>query len=302
MVTLIKFIAWIYAVVPRRVAYMWGSAVGLLLYGVLASKRRLAREALSASFPDWNEEKVREVSRGVFLSQGRFFAEMLRMIGDARDNPLGLVDCDDKTLAFLRTIYDEKRGVLVLTAHLNNYELLLTWAAQRFSMTVVTKHIRPKSLDDFFIDMRVKRNINVLPAKGSYRNIFKALKEGGCVGFVMDQNMKKDEGVFVTFFGRPANTTAGLAMLSAHAQSPVLPVCLIREGDRYRMRVYPPIEPPPDREPATLHAMTQRYSNVVEEMVREQPEGWIWMHKRWKTTPRTGEAITLPDGSVRHAS
>lgn len=289
-----------FSVVPRKVADFLGRSLGGLLYLLLPGKRQLTRQSLQLSFPEWPPAQVKSVSKKVFHTQGLFFTEILRMLGHAKPSPLEMIDCDPALFASMSELYAQGRGVLVLTAHINNYELLLTWAARHFPMTVVTKRIRPESLNDFFIAKRKADRINVLPARGSYRGIFKALKDGGCVGFVMDQNMKHDEGVFVTFFGRPACTTPGLAMLSAHAQAPVLPVCLIRNGDRYTLKAFPVMAPPPDREIKTLHDATQRYSNVIEQMIREQPEAWIWMHKRWKTPPKKGDRITLNDGSERH--
>jgi len=260
----------------------------------------LAQKALRQSFPEWPESRVKQVSRGVFNTQGLFLSEMFRLIGQARDNPINMIDCDPELFRDITALHQKNTGVLVLTAHFNNYELLMTWAAQFFPMTIVAKRIRPQSLGDYINKIREGNKIKVLPARWSYRNIFKALNNGDCVGFVMDQNMKHMEGVFNTFFGKPACTTPGLAMLSAHSKAPVLPVFLIRKNDRYMFKAFPIIEPPPDREMKTLQDYAQRYSNVIEQVIREQPEAWIWMHKRWKTQPKPGNRITLPDGSDYH--
>jgi len=297
LVIIIKIIAWFFSIVPRRVADLWGRALGGFLSFVLPNKLSLSRQALRLSFPDWPETEIKKVSRGVFRTQGIFLSEMFRLIGRARENPVDMIDCDPALFEELKILHGKSTGVLVLTAHFNNYELLMTWAARYFPMSIVAKRIHPQSLDHFINHIRQENKINVLPARWSYRAIFKALGKGDCLGFVMDQNMKHMEGVFVTFFGRPACTTPGLAMLSAHSKSPVLPAFLIRKGNRHVLRTFPVIQPPPDREAKTLQDFTQLYSNVIEQVIREQPEAWIWMHKRWKTQPKSGSRITRSDGS-----
>jgi len=301
MVTLVKFIAWMFSAVSARTAAWWGRGIGFLLHALLGKKRELARQALRESFPEWPEERVRATARAVFRTQGLFAAEVLRMFGQAKDHPLDHVFCSPENLAFFDGIIKSGQGVLVLTGHVNNYELLMAWAGRKYGLTVVAKLVKPPKLGEYINQQRSSHGVTMLPNRGSYRDVLRAVKGGGTIGFIMDQNMKHHEGAFVTFFGKPACTTPGLAMLSAHAQAPVMPVFLIREGDGYRVRAFPVIPPPPDRDPATLQQFTQRYSNVMEEVIREQPESWIWMHKRWNTKPKPGDAITAPDGTIRHA-
>jgi KDO2-lipid IV(A) lauroyltransferase len=106
---------------------------------------------------------------------------------------------------------------------------------------------------------------------------------------MLDQNMTRTEGVFVDFFGRPACTTPGLAYLAAQSQAPVVPIFLLRNPDhRHTFRVLPVIDPPPDRQPDTMREYTQRYTAVLEGVIREHPDQWIWIHRRWRTQPASG--------------
>jgi Kdo2-lipid IVA lauroyltransferase/acyltransferase len=265
---------------------------------VLRSKIRQTEKTLTDSFPEWSAQQVKHTARLVFINQGLLLAETLRRIGKPRHNPLDDIQYDPEELDQFNTIMAQGRGGLVLTAHINNYEYLSAWAARRFPMTISAKKIKPKVLGDFVEKMRRDGGITEVGHHGSYRSLLRAVKAGGVIGFIMDQNMIHREGVFVTFFGRPACTTAGLAMLSAQSGTPVVPVFLLREGSHYRIRMLPPIPPPPDRNIETLQVATQLYSNAIEKVIREQPESWIWMHRRWKTPPVAGDRITLPDGTV----
>jgi len=300
LVTLIKIITWFYAAVPRAAALWWGRMLGRFLWLILPGKRKQAHGALAASFPEWPTYKVRQTVKAVFINQGVFLAETLRYIGKPRENPFDSIKVDPAYFAEAARLHQQGKGLLVLTGHVNNYELLASWAAQHYPLTIIVKDIKPESLNDFINKRRTESGVNVLPARKSYRAALRVLKEGKCIGFIFDQNMKHRDGVFVTFFGRPACTTAGLAMLSAMTGAPVLPAFLLREGTGFRVRMLPAIPPPANRDIATLQDTTQLYSNAMEQVIREQPESWIWMHKRWKTQPEPGDRITLPDGSDRY--
>lgn len=302
MVTFLKILCWLFAAVPPRVARAWGRGIGRLMARLLGRKVALAEDSLRQAFPDWNEDRLRRTAKGVFINQGLLLAETLRRLGRPRINPLDEITHDPAQMEAFEAIMAQGRGGLVLTAHINNYEFLSAWAARRFAMTITAKKIKPKALGDFIQQMRRDGNITEVPHHGSYRSLLRAVKAGGVIGFIMDQNMIHREGVFVTFFGRPACTTAGLAMLSAQAQTPVVPVFILRDGDGYRVKMLPPIPPPVDRSVEALQDATQLYSNAIESVIREQPESWIWMHRRWKTQPKAGDRVTRNDGtSYLHA-
>ena len=117
------------------------------------------------------------------------------------------------------------------------------------------------------------------------RPMLRSLKNNEILGILIDQNVAWYEGVFVDYFGRPACTTDGLALLALHTEAPVLPGYMVRlpEG-RYRLVIGPEVEVTRtgNRE-ADILANTQRFTNVIEETVRRHPDQWLWVHQRWKT-------------------
>jgi KDO2-lipid IV(A) lauroyltransferase len=301
VVWLVKGVSALLARLPAGLAERIGCGLGWLFYLCLLPKRRLAQRHLAEAFPEWTEQKVRETARAVCVNQGRLLAEVLRGFGQPRREPLDDILWSEDALADLEASFREKGGGLVLTAHVNNYEWLSAWSSRRYTMTIVVKPIKPAALNEHLNQRRGRFGMTMLPHKGSYRRILQAAKGGGVIGFILDQNMKRGDGVFTTFFGKPASTSAGLALLSAHTGMPVTPVFLMREGSTYRLRVLPSIPPPVDRSAEALQDTTQLYTSAVEQVVREDPVSWIWMHRRWKTQPAPGERITLPDGTAYHA-
>jgi KDO2-lipid IV(A) lauroyltransferase len=132
------------------------------------------------------------------------------------------------------------------------------------------------------------RTINgnvMIPKGGTGKRIMELLKQNQFVGIMSDQNVSAREGVFVDFFGRPACTGVGLAVLALRSGAPVLPGFMARQkSGKYKLILKPLVEisRTGDYE-ADLRENTQRFTKVVEEIVREYPDQWFWIHQRWKT-------------------
>ena len=118
------------------------------------------------------------------------------------------------------------------------------------------------------------------------KQILRHLKDGGIVGFVLDQNAIPGDGVFVPFFGRDASTLSSLAVLARRTGIPVIPVHMFREGLRHRIVVDPPfnVKTIQDRDEDVLER-TRQYAAWTERVIRQHPDQWMWLHNRWKTRP-----------------
>ena len=261
-----------------------GCRLGALFRILVRRQARRADLHLRQCFPDLPGAERREIVRQVFANMGMSTLEMLRWMGGAEQDlmrHIHVTGADHAEAARARG-----KGVAVLTAHLGNWDLMGLWAASRYPLTIISKEIKSKAANQFWMEMREKAGLKIVPAHHSYRACLSVLKKGGFLGFILDQNMTRMEGIFVDFFNRPACTTPGLAMLAAHAGSPVLPVFMIRRPDGdHEVRIMPPLDPPVDRKPETLQAATQQYTRIIEDMVREHKDQWIWMHRRWRTQP-----------------
>ncbi len=131
----------------------------------------------------------------------------------------------------------------------------------------------------------------------SVRAVLRALGAGGTVGILADNNTMRSEGVFVDFFGIPACTTRGLARFALHTDAAVVPAYTLWDPSlgKYRLCYEPamPLARTGDAEADIIENM-QRFTRVIEEIVRRAPDQWLWVHRRWKTRPE-GEASIYPD-------
>jgi KDO2-lipid IV(A) lauroyltransferase len=189
--------------------------------------------------------------------------------------------------------------VLFATAHLGNWEL----SAYGYALLAAPMNVVARRLDNPLIDRLVERRRalsgnRVILKHDSARAVLKALAANEAVGVLTDQNAALDSGVFVDFFGIPASANAGFAKLAAHSGAVVIPGFALWSAERcrYILRFFPPIAMTGD-----ARRDTQAVQARVEAAVREHPDQWLWIHRRWKTrppgTPPLYENVTAAAGT-----
>lgn len=269
---------------PESAALALGRGLGRCAHGLARGRRRIAlaglHQALGTTHTD---DELRALCRANFVHYGTVLAEVLRL---PRLN-------DDQLLARFtlagREHHDRARargrGVIVITAHLGNWEWLV--AAQQawgLEMAVITRHAHDRGVDRFWQGMRTNRGIHCIDSYRSLKEVLRHLQRGGTVGMTIDQHEGGTTGARVPFFGREAGTVKAPALLAARLQAPVLLFLSWRDGQgRHHARFSEEI---PLVEGATLaetvDRTTRRYNALLEQAIREHPEQWSWVHRRWK--------------------
>lgn len=185
------------------------------------------------------------------------------------------------------------RAILV-TAHLGNWEYLaLSHRLTPYRLSTLARPLDSSGLEHVLRTLRERAGVAVIDKRRALRPMLRALGEGRLVAVLLDQNASRHEGVFVPFFGRLASTSKGLALVALRSGAPVLPVFILREsGGRHRVRVSAPLPVPAmsDRDLA-VEDLTARCTRAVEAAIRESPDQWLWIHRRWRTRP-VGERPT----------
>jgi KDO2-lipid IV(A) lauroyltransferase len=179
------------------------------------------------------------------------------------------------------------RGVLFATAHLGNWELsAFAHALMTEPMNIVVRPLDNPRIDALVEHRRALSGNRIIEKKDAARELLRALKKNEAVGILVDQNVAASEGAFVNFFGTPACAGVAFAKIAAHSGAAVIPgFALWADAERrYVLRFYPPLEMTGD-----AVADTQRLHAAIERVIREHPDQWLWIHRRWKTRP-PGEA------------
>jgi len=262
---------------------MLGRILGTAAYLTDTPHRRIVRRNLRFAFPDWTPEQIRQTTRHVFHHLGVTFVEVCQLAASSRDDLTARVKVVGserwrKTLA-------ENRGLIIVSAHLGNWEVGMQYAACFMQKPAlgVAKKIRFQPLNQWVHKLRTRFGNQIIYKKGALPDMRRALRSGGVVAMLVDQS-KRREGVDVNFFGYKVPTTPAAAFLAIRCKSPVLPIFCIREGTgQLTIHVDPPLEFEWSGDlRADVQTNTQLITDAVERAVRKYPAQWFWVHKRWK--------------------
>jgi KDO2-lipid IV(A) lauroyltransferase len=177
--------------------------------------------------------------------------------------------------------------VILITAHFGPWELLPPVAALHYEpIHVVARPLDNPRLDGYLTALRERGGNRVLSKRDSGQAILRVLRSGGTVGMLIDQHIREQDGVIVPFFGRPASTVAAPALMAIRSGAAIVPAGIVREAGRGRYRVCVREEVALERTgdlKTDLVRNTARFNLAIEGMIRERPDHWFWVHRRWKT-------------------
>lgn len=222
---------------------------------------------------------------GMYQHFGKFIGDFMRFPLYRKEWPSHLIDYEGKE-AFL-SAYARGRGVILITAHFGFWEWEFACLKQMgVKGTAVVKDIRSKALNRFIMEQRDLGDVYALHKKNSAQEIIRLLKKGEAVGFILDQNMNTDFGVFVDFGSEKACTLSAPALMASRFGIPVFGSFIVRTPeDRYRMVLTEIQTVKTGNREKDLVANTQIFSDAILSMIRKYPEQWIWLHKRFKNRP-----------------
>jgi KDO2-lipid IV(A) lauroyltransferase len=243
--------------------------------------RRVAMRNLALALPGKTERERQQIASGVFRSIARLLVSFAKFPRINRENISEWIRYEG--YEHFESALECGRGVLFATAHLGNWEL----SAFAHALLSAPMHFVVRPLDNPKIDRLVERRRTlsgnrIIEKVNFLRAMLKALEANEAVGILIDQNSSLDQGVFVDFFGVPACAGKGFAKIAAHTGAVVIPGFALwsEQERRYVLRFYPPV-------PITGHVEedTARLQKQLEEVIREYPDQWLWIHRRWKTRP-----------------
>ncbi|HZP40024.1 MAG TPA: lysophospholipid acyltransferase family protein [Candidatus Binatia bacterium] len=285
----LRAVAGVLAVVPLRVAIVLGEIGATVVYLVHRPLRRIGMQNLAIAFPEKPLGERRRILWGSYLNLGRSAAELAHLPRLSDERLREMVRFEDEAWWREAITWERATGVLVLSGHFGNWELLVYAHGRRgHPVHMVHRAIANPYVDRWVNALRARAGTRMIRKSTAGKAVLRALHDRGLLVLPIDQNSTRGLGVFVDFFGVPASTNAGMARIALRVDTPVVPAFIVREGRsaRHRVHVLPilEVERTGDFED-DVRRNTQRFTAVFEEMVRRHPEHWLWMHKRWKTRP-----------------
>lgn len=252
-------------------------------------------ENLNRAFPHQSSEERQALIWKNYQHYGILFCEFLRSF--YRQEVFLRQNIKAEGVEHLCSARDGGKGIFVMTAHLGNWEALTAHGAAIMQMpvTMVTKQLKPLWLHEYIARVRARSLVKMAFEPKTMPTILRSLKENGIVGFVMDQHAGAPVGARVPFFGVPAGSHTALAMLALRMDIPVVPAITYRLPDgKYCSRFEAPVEIlRTGHTEQDILLNTARFVAITERWVREFPEQWLWIHRRWK-----GDLSPLKPGEV----
>ncbi len=284
----LSFALWLIRLLPYRMIRDFMHFFVFLWSHLALKLRRVAHESLTIAFGrEMGPGERRRIVRDCFDNIGRSMVDLIyyseypervgeRFVMEGREH--------------LERAVAEGRGVIVVTAHFGNFCLMMMQLAQLgYKTNCIIRKTRDSDVAGTISEKMTKagvRPIYSVPARRSVQESLKALRDNEILCILLDQHYGSEGGVLVDFFGRKAATATGPVVLARRTQAPVLPVFTIREGERYRVIIEPPLaltQHGTDEE--SVVADVAAITRVIERYIRKYPAEWGWMHRRWKKQP-----------------
>ncbi len=266
-----------------------GRGLGGLVWARGLYRRAVVGDNLRRAFGDTLDDNARDaVAAAFFRHLGLNLMEFLLLGRLDREALRAWVDIEG--LEHYRTAAARGRGVLLVTGHFGNWELLAArLGAEGLPITFLAKSQSNAQSDRLLNATRARAGVRTLRAGGPLKEMVVALRRGDVIGLAADQDAGPD-GCFAPFLGTPASFYRGAGYFAWKLQAPVVSAVIFRLPDgRHRLEIGPPYEADPAwGEAEAVQRLTETYAQRLEAAVRREPSQYFWTHRRWKTKPPAG--------------
>ena len=290
---LVQFLMLLTQSLPFRAVQAFGNFLGKLMYRLAKSRRNIAMDNLRHAYGDSKSpEELERIARESFISFFLTFLETFKFRKMLRD-PKRILDLANESesievlLQMIRQVHDQSGGCIFVTPHLGNWEVLPHASAYvGVPLMVVARPQANPLLEKLLHGDRTATGQVLIPKRNAMFMLQKTLHKGNSIGLLADQATKK--AISVDFFGRKATTTPVPAILATSYRRPIVVVACCRDatGKGFDGFMAEPIWPGEYKsEKAEIHRMTQEMNRAMESIIRQRPEQYLWMHRRWKVYP-----------------
>jgi KDO2-lipid IV(A) lauroyltransferase len=277
---LIEFFA---AYLPQSLLIPKASFIAFLIFHVLRIRREVSLENLRIAFPEKSEK---ERSAIAYASYKHFCLMILEFMRLTRWSPKQLEKMVEfESTRILEKLMNENKGIIINAAHFGNWEISVSYfSAFWMPTTGVQQKQKNPYIDRRMAAHRNRWGMEIIYSRGAVKNGVNALKQKRMLGLLGDQDGGA-KGIFVPFFGKMASTPPGPALIRAKSGAPIAFAYAIRVGKfQFRLGIEPlNIDNNFESSEENLKAITRAYLEVLEKYIRQYPEQYFWMHRRWKT-------------------
>ncbi|MDD3342487.1 MAG: lysophospholipid acyltransferase family protein [Sulfurospirillaceae bacterium] len=285
---LVKSILFLTNLLPISFVYTLCKKLALFLFEIDKRRRTLSLRNLQLAYPDLNEDERLNLAKKVYENVALSVAEIILMMQKRLDID-SMIEDYEQALIDMRNCFEHQRtGTLLLTAHFGNWELLAHFFAKHGYPVVVIGRKGNNALIETKLTAPFRTMYgNTLAYKEQAMSaIIRALKHNGIAGMLIDQKASGANSIKATFFAHQVDTVNSTAMLKLRYDPAVVSLFMARQkSGKYKLIVGSSADVILDEklsETEKIEHLTQRYNDIIEEIVRAYPEQWFWMHDRWR--------------------
>jgi len=287
------------AFVPISFSLWLGRRIGVVAFWINKKRRLVTYSNLKAAFAkEKSPRELKGITKRVYQNLVQTFMEILNLTKVNKKYVDEYVEVPKFEL--LVNASKSGRGTILLTGHYGDWELSsLVSSVKGFPIMVLAREQKMKHVNELLNQLRESNGCKVIRKGMSTKNILRSLKDKNVVGILSDQDAGRN-GMFVNFFGRPTSCHSGPFEIAKHTDSLILPNFNVRiKGPYHRVYLEDYIDFRKTNSEDDIRENLQKFASILESYVRKYPDQWLWLHKRWKSTPaRT--VLVLNDGKAGH--
>jgi KDO2-lipid IV(A) lauroyltransferase len=274
-------VLWCLSQLPYAWQLVIGRHIGKLFHRLAGRRRAIAAVNLALSFPELSESERKKIITEQFVSMGISIMEVAMSWWSSGRRIKNLARVDG--LQHLQAALDKGKGVILLSAHFTTLEIGGRLLALQSPFHVMYREHKNAAFDLVMKSARMKHFGKAIP-RGDLRGVLRSLQENIPVWYAPDQDYGREQSLFVPFFGIAAASITATSRLARISGAVVVPFFQTRLPDArgYQLTLYPPLENFPGE---SVEADTRRINRIIEARIREQPEQYLWVHRRFKTRP-----------------
>ncbi len=270
-------------IVPYRMGVWAGGVLGLVAYYLLPRERNRAITHLKQVFSEKGRSWIHRTARRCFINLGKCLLEVMLITSRRLEQ---LVEFRGEET--LQNAIGIGRGVIYVTGHIGNWELMAHAVADRYNLSVIAAPLEPERVNDMIVGLRAGMGVRTIlrGRQGASRELIRVFKENRILGILIDQDTDV-ESAFVDFMGREASTPTAAISMALKFNAPVVFGHIERRNDnRHIITVEGPLEMVRTGDhKKDIVANTAMLTKKIEDAIRLNPEQWVWMHRRWRRQP-----------------
>jgi KDO2-lipid IV(A) lauroyltransferase len=268
---------------PSSMALAFGYTLGLFVYYIVPIRKIVTLNNLKKAFPEMNRNEINRIARSAYIHFGQSIIEFMRFNAGSPESFSKYVTFVNEHL--LQQTHEMGKGTICISGHFGNWELMAAAIRSRgFPMVALAREQRNRYINDLINTNRMSVGIETVQLGMAIRGVLHALRENKIVALLADQDARSD-GIFVDFLDIPSSTATGPAVFALKTGAPLLFGAAVR-GKGGRHTVYLSLIDYSDLKglnDTNVKILTQRHAAKLEQFVKQHPDHWFWMHKRWKT-------------------